>query len=104
MIEIKPLDSLTTTRECALKLLEEASEACEVLKEYDKVHEWHTYKDALLELADVAQCMCNCLHTIEAGRGEWEEEVASVRRHNAKRGRHEVDGARTLTVDWGDNG
>ena len=26
MIEIKPLDSLTTTRECALKLLEEASE------------------------------------------------------------------------------
>ena len=27
MIEIKPLDSLTTTRECALKLLEEASEA-----------------------------------------------------------------------------
>lgn len=35
MIEIKPLDSLKTIRECALKLLEEASEACEALKEHN---------------------------------------------------------------------
>lgn len=115
---MKPLDELKTRRECALKLLEEASEACEAMKLLDHLLEKvekgddlvhvetiKAYKvSAMSELADVAQCMCNCLHAIEAGHGEWEEEVASVRRHNAKRGRHEVDGARTLTVDWRDNG
>lgn len=114
---MKPLDELKTRRECALKLLEEASEACEAMKLLDHLLEKvekgddlvhvetiKAYKiNALSELADVAQCMCNCLHAIEAGHGEWEEEVSAVRKHNAKRGRHEVDGARTLTVDWGDN-
>lgn len=101
MIGIKPLDSLTTPRECALKLLEEASEACEVLKEYDKVQEWGTYQDALLELADVTQCVCNCLHALNPSKSEWEDAVLTVRKSNHDRGRHEVDGANALTVDWG---
>lgn len=118
MIEIKPLDTLTTPRECALKLLEEASEACEAMKLLDHLLEKassgedlvhldtiEAYKrNALSELADVAQCMCNCLHAIEAGHGEWEEEVAAVRKHNAKRGRREIDTGMALTVDWGENG
>ena len=117
MIEIKPLDTLTTPRECALKLLEEASEACEAMKLLDHLLEKassgedlvhldtiEAYKEsALSELADVAQCMCNCLHAMEADRGEWEEEVAAVRERNAKRGRNEVDDAKTLTVDWGEH-
>ena len=100
MIEIKPLDSLTTPRECALKLLEEASEACEVLKEYEKVHEWHTYKDALLELADVAQCMFNGLQALDATSDEWDDAIESVQEHNKQRGRNELKGERVLKIDW----
>ena len=100
MIEIKPLDSLTTPRECALKLLEEASEACEVLEEYDKVHEWHTYQDALLELADVAQCMCNCLQALNATSDELEYAIEDVQEHNKQRGRNDVPGARTMCITW----
>ena len=114
---MKPLDELKTRRECALKLLEEASEACEAMKLLDHLLEKvekgddlvhvetiKAYKvNALSELADVAQCMCNCLHAMEADRGEWEEEVAAVRERNAKRGRNEVDDAKTLTVDWGEH-
>lgn len=36
MVKIKPLDTLTTRCECALKLLEEASEACEAIKTHGK--------------------------------------------------------------------
>ena len=111
---MKPLDALKTRRECALKLLEEASEACEAMKLLDHllekassgedlvhVESIKAYKrNALSELADVAQCMCNCLHAMDVDPGEWEDEVATVRERNAKRGRHEVDGAKTLTVDW----
>lgn len=100
MIEMKPLDSLTTTRECALKLLEEASEACEVLKEYDKVHEWHTYQDALMELADVAQCMCNCLQALNATSDELDDAIEAVQEHNKQRGRNDVSGARTMCISW----
>ena len=100
MIEIKPLDSLTTTRECALKLLEEASEACEAIKEHDKVHEWHTYKDALLELADVAQCMCNCLQALNATSDEWDDAIEDVHEHNKQRGRNDVSGSRTMCISW----
>ena len=115
MTELKPLDTLKTQRECALKLLEEASEACEAMKLLDHLLEKSSsgedlvhvesikpYKrSALSELADVAQCMCNCLHAMDVDPGEWEDQVAAVRERNAKRGRHEVDGARALTVDWG---
>ena len=100
MIEIKPLDSLTTTRECALKLLEEASEACEALKEHDKVHEWHTYQEALMELADVAQCMCNCLQVIDPAGMDWEKAMRVVQKHNLERGRNEMTGTRTLKINW----
>lgn len=100
MIEIRPLDSLTTTRECALKLLEEASEACEAIKEYDKVQECVTYQNALLELADVEQCVCNCLHVLNATASVWEDAVRAVKEHNLERGRNEVPGTRTLKIDW----
>lgn len=100
MIEIKPLDTLTTPRECALKLLEEASEACEALKEHDKIQDWNTYQDALMELADVAQCMCNCLHALDPAGMDWEKAVMVVQKHNLERGRNEVQGTRTLKIDW----
>lgn len=100
MIEIKPIDSLTTPRECALKLLEEASEACEALKEHDKVHDWNTYQDALMELADVAQCMCNCLQALNATSDDWEHAIESVQEHNKQRGRNDVGCARTMCISW----
>lgn len=97
MIEIRPLDSLTTPRECALKLLEESSEACEALKEYDKVQNWNTYQEALMELADVAQCMCNCLQALDSAGIDWER---VVQKHNLERGRNEIPGTKTLKIDW----
>ena len=100
MIEIKPLDSLTTMRECALKLLEEASEACEAIKEYDKVQEWVTYQNAMLELADVAQCLANCLQVLDPANIDWERAVRVVQKHNLERGRNEIEHAATLTIDW----
>ena len=101
MAVLKPLDILKTRRECALKLLEEASEACEAIKKHDKMQEWCTYQEALLELADVAQCMCNCLQVLNPYDYEWEDAIKAVQEHNKERGRHEVDGAKELTVDWG---
>lgn len=80
MASILPLDTLKTNRECALKLLEEASEACEAIKLLYKMPEkvengdelvhvetikWYKM-NALSELADVAQCKCNCLQSIGA--------------------------------------
>lgn len=100
MIEMKPLDSLTTPRECAIKLLEEASEACEAIKRHDKVQGWHTCQDSLMELADVAQCVCNCLYVLNPTVSEWERAVQDVQEHNKKRGRNEMQGTRTLKIDW----
>ena len=114
MIEIKPLDSLTTMRECALKLLEEASEACEAMKLLDHllkkvekgddlvhVETIKGYKiNALSELADVAHCMCNCLPVLNATESAWEDAVRAVQKHNLERGRNEVQGTRTLKIDW----
>lgn len=40
MGRFKPLDALSGSRECALKLLEESSEACEALKNHDKEQKW----------------------------------------------------------------
>ena len=100
MASILPLDTLETRRECALKLLEEASEACEALKEHDKVQKLRTYQDALMELADVEQCVCNCLQSMGANSGDWEDAVAEVRKRNIERGRHEVASRRTFRVEW----
>ena len=100
MIEIKPIDSLTKMRECALKLLEEASEACEAIKDYDNVQNLNTYQDALMELADVAQCMCNCLQVLDPAGIDWERAVSVVQKHNLERGRNEMPGTRTLKIDW----
>lgn len=100
MASILPLDTLNTTRECALKLLEEASEACEALKKHDKVKKVGSYQDALLELADVEQCVCNCLQAIGANSMDWEDAVVEVRNHNIERGRNEIASRRVLRVDW----
>lgn len=104
MANFKPLDSLKTVRECALKLLEEASEACEAMKDYDKLGSWGktdgAYAYALAELADVSQCLCNCLYSLDARQGEFDDAAAHVQKHNAERGRHEVEHPRTLTIDW----
>ena len=82
MASILPLDTLKTSRECALKLLEETSEACEALKKHEKVQKVGTYQDALLELADVEQCVCNCLQAMGANSTDWDDAVAEVRKRN----------------------
>lgn len=98
---IRPLDMLRSSRDCALKLLEESSEACESMKKYDKLRSERTRLDALLELADVTQCLGNCIHTLNVTPSEWDEAVATVKERNDERDRHEVSGARSLSVDWG---
>ena len=100
MASILPLDTFKTERECALKLLEEASEACEALKKHDKVQKIGTYQDALMELADVEQCVCNCLQSMGATSVDWEDAVAEVRKRNIERGRHEVASRRTFMAEW----
>ena len=98
MSKIKPLDCLVGVRECALKLLEEASEACEAMKAYDKTGNYSL--DALRELADVEQCVCNCLYSLDACAWDWEDAMAQVQRINKFRGRNEIDSMRSLRVEW----
>lgn len=100
MASILPLDILDSRRTSALKLLEESSEACEAIKNHDKTPDYETYKDAVLELADVAQCLCNCLVTIGVTSEDWEDAVLEVQKHNLERGRNEMRGTRTLKIDW----
>ena len=100
MASILPLDTLKTSRECALKLLEEASEACEALKKHEKVQKVGTYQDVLLELADVEQCVCNCLQAMGANSTDWEDAVAEVRKRNIERGRNEMASRGALMVEW----
>lgn len=97
-----PLDTLKTERECALKLLEEASEACEAIKKHDKEHEIETYHDSILELVDVLQCVTNCLYMLNPPSEEFEAAVLGVRMYNAVRGRHElhVGDNRELSIKW----
>lgn len=113
---MKPLDALKTQRECALKLLEEASEACEAMKRHEKVCALMTDEplvaarvsieadsirtSALRELTDVLQVVANCLWALRATRREVDGAISHVQGSNHERGRHEVDGANALTVDW----
>lgn len=117
MTVLKPLDTLKTQRECALKLLEEASEACEAMKRHEKVCALMTDEplvaarvsieadsirtSALRELADVLQVVTNCLFALRATKSEVDGAIDHVQDGNRNRGRHEVDGANALTVDWG---
>lgn len=115
MATLKPLNTLKTRRGCALKLLEEASEACEAMKQLDKtlekarsgedlvhVETIEMYREAaMLELADVSQCLCNCLQALHVLDSEWEDAVHTVQERNAGRGRCQVDTWMALTVDWG---
>lgn len=102
MERFKPLDTLSGRRECALKLLEESSEACEALKRHDKVKEWETYQDTLLELADVLQCVANCLDVLGVTGMEFDQAIMEVRRHNVERGRCELEGHGMLFAKWSD--
>ena len=99
MAILKPLDALKTPRECGLKLLEEASEACEAMKEHAKYPGGLTRRKALRELADVLQVMANCLHALKTTPDELEAAIAEVQGHNHERGRHEIEGAGALTVN-----
>lgn len=116
MANILPLDTLKTTRECALKLLEEASEACEAIKKYDKEKVWETYQDSILELVDVLQCVTNCLYVLNTDKDEFEAAVLGVRMYNRERGRHELhvgegmklaikwdSDNKNMTLDWSSN-
>ena len=119
MAILRPLDTLKTPRECGLKLLEEASEACEAMKELERVSDMRCgdvgaayatgrmgwlKKQALFELADVLQVIANCLHVLDATPEEQERAVKAVQESNEGRGRHGVDGSRTLTVvAWRDD-
>lgn len=88
---MKPLEMVKTPRECGLKLLEEASEACEEMKAVGEVDgmPFNRYR-ALVELCDVLQCVCNCLHTLGVTSKELDDAVMDVRLHNCERGRAEV--------------
>lgn len=113
---LKPLDTLKDQRECALKLLEEASEACEAMKRHEKVCLLMTDEplvaarvsieansirtSALREIADVLQVVANCLWVLGATQCEVEDAISHVQGSNRNRGRYEVDGAKMLTVDW----
>lgn len=116
MAVLKPLDTLKTQRECALKLLEEASEACEAMKRHEKVCALMTGEllvdarvsieadsirtSALRELADVLQVVANCLWVLGATQREVNGAISHVQHGNHERGRHEIDDTKTLTVDW----
>lgn len=102
MERFKPLNMLSGMRECALKLLEESSEACEALKRHDKVQDWETYQDALLELVDVLQCVANCLEVVGVTGMEFDQAIMEVRRHNIDRGRCELYGRGELIAKWSD--
>lgn len=117
MAILKPLDTLKDQRECALKLLEEASEACEAMKRHEKVCLLMTDEplvaarvsieadsirtSALRELADVLQVVANCLWVLGATPYEVKSAIRHVQDGNRNRGRHEVECAKALTVDWG---
>lgn len=107
LLEIRPLDCLGTTRECALKLLEEASEACEAMKVTAKKCEASTTADALKarvaaieELADVMQVVCNCLSALGVAPSDLKLAMDNVDMRNLDRGRCHMPEWGTLEVDW----
>ena len=88
-----------------MKLLDHLLEKVEKGDDLVHVETIKAYKvNALSELADVAQCMCNCLQLIRVPDTEWEDAVHDVQERNAKRGRREIDTGMALTVDWGEHG
>lgn len=119
MVTLKPLGCLGTPRDCGLKLLEEASEACEALKEYGKAIEREqaapkhvldgsfarvaaeiAAKQALCELCDVLQVMTSCLNALGASALDVDCGVIGMQLRNISRGRNELEGTMELSVDW----
>lgn len=116
MAILRPLDQLSDYRSCGLKLLEEASEACEELKKYEKVCALMTddlllasavapkaasmRASALHELCDVLQVVTNCLHVMRVTPQELDNVVLDVRFGNYRRCRSEVNDACALKLEW----
>lgn len=116
MAILRPLDQLSDSRSCGLKLLEEASEACEELKKYEKVCALMTddlllasavapkvasmRASALHELCDVLQVVTNCLHVMRVTQWELDNVVLDVRFGNYRRCRSEVNDACALKLEW----
>lgn len=116
MAILRPLDQLSDYRSCGLKLLEEASEACEELKKYEKVCALMTddlllasavapkvasmRASALHELCDVLQVVTNCLHVMRVTQWELDNVVLDVRFGNYRRCRSEVNDACALKLEW----
>lgn len=118
MVILKPLECMGGPRECGLKLLEEASEACEEMKAVEKAQDGlqacdaagmtcgdYARRDALHELCDVLQCACNCLHALKATPAELDVALLDVRLGNYNRGRAVVRDAPSFTFGlfgpWG---
>lgn len=119
MVTLKPLGCLGTPRDCGLKLIEEASEACEALKEYGKAIEReqaapthvldgvfarlaaeNAATQALCELCDVLQVVTDCLHALGASALDVDCGVIGMQLRNISRGRDELEGTMELSVDW----
>lgn len=107
MAGIRPLDTECGCRARGLKVLEEAAEACEALKQVERraqSGDGPSFRacraDALQELADVAQTLCDALSSLGATAGEWEGACGAVRRRNLDRGRCFLEGAGALSVEW----
>lgn len=116
MAILRPLDQLSDSRSCGLKLLEEASEACEELKKYENVCALMTddlllasavapkvasmRASALHELCDVLQVVTNCLHVMRVTPQELDNVVLDVRFGNYRRCRNEVKEACALKLEW----
>nr|DAU37679.1 MAG TPA: triphosphate pyrophosphohydrolase [Caudoviricetes sp.] len=116
MAILRPLDQLVDARACGLKLLEEASEACEELKKYEKVLDLMTDElllatallpkmasmrdSALHELCDVLQVVANCLYALDVTPQELDNVVLDVRFGNYRRCRSEVNDAYALKLEW----
>lgn len=104
---LQPLDCLTGTRECGLKLLEEASEACEAMKSTQKAcqagltsYAMETRGGAIGELCDVLQVACNCLSALGVTAEELEGSMCGVDAHNEERGRRHMPEWGELKVEW----
>ena len=97
MAVLKPLDIEGTPREWGLKLLEEASEACEALKGIEEADGVPLGRHrALMEVCDVLQAVCGCLHELEVTPAELDKAVLDMRFGNCGRWGDEVRDAPSL--------
>lgn len=78
-----------TARACALKVLEEASELCEAVKDWDRPgSEGKDWSDMTSEFADVLQTLVNLQWAVGFTDVDVREACGECRRRNQKRGRY----------------